>query len=136
MDYILGAGLLSAAVLTIALGRILLNRSAPAADEDAFGAAEGIAFLFTVVLAVAVAVMARQAFVDASLLSLAQMAGALVAAAVLSVAAWQGLDRLAAGAQREAEAVEGPPAPGRGRPHRTSGTDARGGRRPQAKRAA
>jgi hypothetical protein len=135
MDYILGAGLLFAAVLTIAVGRIFLNLSATTADDEAFGAAEGIAVLFTVILAMAIAVIARQAFAEASFASLAQMVGALVGAVVLSVVAWKALARLAPPV-REAGAAEGPPTPDRGRPHRPAGTDIRGGRRPQAKRAA
>ena len=137
MDYILGAGLMFAAVLTIALGRILLNRSGKPVSDDTFGAAEGIAFIFTVILAVGVALMARKAIADDSLLSLAQLIAALTATAVASVAAWTGISRLTARAPAGlAGAAPGPAAPGRGRPHRPTGTGAQGGRKPHTKRAA
>ena len=137
MDYILGAGLLFAAVLTIVLGRLVLNRSSKPATDDTFGAAEGIAFVFTVILAVGIALMARKAFADDSLLSLAQMTAALAATAVASVAAWIGLARLTSRAPAAlAGATPAPTAPGRGRPHRPTGTGSERGRKAQAKRAA
>ena len=136
MDYILGAGLLCAAVLTIALGRLVLNRSTAPADDESFGAVESLAFLFTVILAVGVALMARKAFADASLLSFAQLAGALVLAGVASAAAWIGLRRLVAGEAALTQAPAGPVAPGRGRPQRPSGAGTEGGRKARARRAA
>ena len=134
MDYILGAGLLFAAVLTIALGRLVLNRSAAPVDDETFGAAESIAFVFTVILAVGVALMARKAIADDSLLSLAELAGALVLAGAASVAAWIGLARLVT--RKAAQASAAPVAPGRGRPQRPSGAGAEGRRKARARRAA
>lgn len=138
MDYILGAGLLFAAVLTIALGRLVLNRSDKPVDDDTFGAAESIAFVFTVILTVGIAFMARKAIADDSLLSLLEMAAALGATAIASVAAWIGLARRTTRAPAAlVDTVPGDTgAPGRGRPHRPTGTGAQGGRKPQAKRAA
>ena len=137
MDYILGAGLLFAAVLVIALGRLLLNRSSKPVTDDTFGAAEGIAFIFTVILAVGIAFMARKAFADDSLLSLVQMAAALAATAIASVAAWSGLARLAGSAPAAlAGAAPVPTAPGRGRPRRPTGSGVERGSKARAKRAA
>lgn len=137
MDYILGAGLVFASVQTIAFGRIILNRAAAPVDNDTFGAAEGIAFLFTVTLTVGIAMMARKAFADASLFSLAQMGAALTAVAVVSVAAWAGMARLVARAPTGAAlAPPGPVTPGRGRPQQPSGAGAEGGRQTRGRRAA
>lgn len=119
MDYVVGSGLLLAAVLVLAVGRLILYRRPRTADGEAFGLTESFAFAFTVLLALAISVLARRAFEDASLMSLALLAGALTVTGAAAALAWLLLARLAGGA---AAAVGGelPAGP------RTPETDRRG----------
>lgn len=138
MDYIVGAGLLFGAVLTIGLGRMLLKHPGAPADQEAFGRAEAIAFVFTVLLAGGVSLVAARALDESSLESLIQMTVALATAGAASVVAWVALGRVSRRRERARAALPAgsPDAPRRGRPDRPSGTGITAGRQRKRKRAA
>ncbi|HSF94110.1 MAG TPA: hypothetical protein VLA52_03720 [Thermohalobaculum sp.] len=123
MDVFVGGGLLIAAVLTIALGRRLLNRAGPQADAEAFGGAEFGAFIFTVFSTGAIVAFTNKVVTDPSVAGLSEIAFALAVAATVSVGLWSGLVRIAAlpGATQHGSSDTPPPPLRGGRP---SGTPA------------
>ena len=136
MDYLFGSGLLLAAVLVLAVGRIVLARRAVAPNGEAFGLNEAFAVSFTVLLAFSAAVFARRAVADWSLASLTLTLSALAATAVAATAALILIGRLTGGPVKAGkdEVPVGPQAPQTGR--RGWPGERQGGRAPGIKRAA
>lgn len=136
MEYVVGSGLLFAAVLVLAVGRAVLSRKPVAVDGDTFGLNEAFAFLFTVLLAFAVSVLAGKAVDDWSLAGLMLLGASLAVTALAATAAWMLLGRLAGGADSagSGEVPAGPRAPEADRRGQPAGRA--GGRGAEKRRAA
>jgi hypothetical protein len=138
MEYIYGTGLLFAAFVLVAVGRLVLSRPGASMSIDDFGVAETIALLFTGLVAFGVTEIATTVLRDWSLTSTLEMAAALGVLAVASVALWGVLSRMfprEPAASTDERPID-PSAPDGNRRGRPTTTSARGGARGRIKRAA
>jgi len=138
MEYIFGSGLLFAAFLLVAVGRLVLSRAGASMSIDDFGVAEAISLGFTGLIAFGVTEIATTALHDWSLTSTLEMAAALGLLAVASVVIWGVLSRMfpRGPATSTDERPVDPSAPDGDRRGRPTSTSARGGARGRVKRAA
>ncbi len=138
MEYIYGSGLLFAAFLLIAVGRLILSRPGASLSIDDFGVAESISLVFTGLVAFGVTEIVTTLAHDPGLVGASKMLVALGALAGATALVWIALGRMfprGAAAATDERPVD-PSAPGGNRRGRPTASGAQRGGGAKIKRAA